>query len=56
MDESEKLRIAGANAVLVVSHVGDACPINLTYGNWTKETIQEECPMDEMSQLIKSLP
>lgn len=40
MDESRKLRVAGANAVLITSHVGDACPIDLTYGNWTKDTIQ----------------
>ena len=36
----------GANSVLIVSHVGDACPIDLTYGNWTKDSTQTECPDD----------
>ena len=33
--ESKKLRKNGANAVLLLTHVGDACPIDLTYGIWT---------------------
>lgn len=36
IEQSRKLKEQGANAVLIVSHVGDECPINLTYGNWTK--------------------
>ena len=33
--ESTKLKKSGANAVLILSHVGDACPLDLTYGIWT---------------------
>lgn len=36
MDESFKLRSAGVNAVLVLSHSGDACASDFTYRNRTK--------------------
>lgn len=39
IDESTKLKRAGANAVLILSHIGDACPIDLQYANRTKKTI-----------------
>lgn len=56
ISESSKLKRNGANAVLILSHVGDACPLNLTYGIWTNSTSQPQCPDDEMSNLINSLP
>jgi len=45
--ESKKLRKKGANAVLLVTHVGDQCPLNLTYGIWTAQTQQNSCQKDD---------
>lgn len=43
INESKKLKKAGANAVLVVGHLGNDCNISNKYGRWTKDTKQEEC-------------
>jgi hypothetical protein len=56
-DESKKLKAKGAHAVLLVTHIGDECPLNLTYGIWTAQTQQNSCQIgDEMSKLLDSLP
>lgn len=56
--ESKKLRKAGANAVLIVGHLGNDCSVGNTYGKWTEDTKQPECGVagDEVSILIDSLP
>lgn len=57
IEESRKLRKNGANAVLIVSHVGNGCLVDFKYGIWTKDTKQTGCPDDdEISVLIDSLP
>lgn len=55
--EAAKLRKSGANAVILVGHVGNFCPNNFDYGIWTKDTPQPECAADdEITSLIKALP
>lgn len=55
--ESKKLKKNGANAVLIVAHVGNDCTVGNKYGKWTVDTKQEECGVqDEISKLIDSLP
>lgn len=44
MDESKKLKGVGANAIIIVSHVGDGCTNDFTYMNRTKDTVQDPCP------------
>lgn len=58
VNESKKLRKAGANAVLVVGHLGNDCNISNAYGKWTKDTKQPDCgvPTDESTKLISDLP
>ena len=41
--ESKKLRKAGANAVLVLGHIGNDCDVNNTYGIWVNTTKQQDC-------------
>jgi 2',3'-cyclic-nucleotide 2'-phosphodiesterase (5'-nucleotidase family) len=45
--ESKKLRRKGADAVLLTTHVGDECPLNLTYGFWTVSTPQNGCQLGD---------
>jgi hypothetical protein len=55
--ESKKLRKRGADAILLTTHVGDECPLNLTYGIWTAQTPQNSCQKDdEMTKLLDALP
>lgn len=58
INESKKLRKAGANAVLVVGHLGNDCNISNAYGKWTKDSKQPDCgvPNDEATKLINDLP
>jgi hypothetical protein len=41
INESKKLKNNGANAVLILSHVGNACPASSDYGIWSEEVTQE---------------
>ena len=50
------MRKVGADAVLILSHVGNDCPQVLNYRVWTKDTLQNECPEDEITKLIDALP
>ena len=43
ISEAAKLRKNGANAVILVGHVGNACVNKFDYGIWTKDTPQPEC-------------
>lgn len=55
--KAQELRDRGANAVVIVSHVGNRCPQNSTYDVRTNETEQEACdPDDEIIKLLDSLP
>ena len=54
--EAAKLRKSGANAVILVGHVGNYCGANFEYKIWTKDTPQPECAEDEITHLIKALP
>lgn len=57
INESKKLKKAGANAVLVVAHVGNDCNTSNVYGIWTNTTKQNECGVkDEATNLIDALP
>ena len=57
ISEASKLRKKGANAVILVGHVGNQCSNDFTYGIWKKNTQQNPCAeKDEMTELIKSLP
>lgn len=58
VQRSGRLRKYGAHAVLIVSHVGNNCNANNTYGIWTIESKQSSTcvPEDEMTKLISSLP
>lgn len=38
--QSALLRANGANAVLILSHVGNDCTADATYGRWTQDTEQ----------------
>ena len=35
MDESYKLKAIGAHAVVLLSHIGNACALDFTYANRT---------------------
>lgn len=50
------MKSQGANAVIIVSHVGNDCPQNSTYDLRTNETEQPPCQPDEITALIDSLP
>lgn len=41
ISEASKLRKNGADAVLIVGHVGNECNRNYTYKNWTKSDNQQ---------------
>lgn len=57
LDEATKLRKAGANAVLITSHVGNQCSAGFDYGIWNASSIQPECADDdEMTELLQALP
>ncbi len=57
MNESKKLRRAGANAVLIVGHLGNFCNITNKFGFWTKDTQQADCgDFGEVSKLLTALP
>lgn len=58
INESKKLKKAGAHSVLIVAHLGNDCSIGNTYGKWNKDTPQPDCgiPEDEATKLISSLP
>lgn len=44
IEESSKLRAQGADAVIVVGHLGNACgKTGNAYGKWTADTKQEDC-------------
>jgi 2',3'-cyclic-nucleotide 2'-phosphodiesterase (5'-nucleotidase family) len=53
---SDELKSDGAEIILLVAHVGNDCPQNKTYDIRTAETPQEECPPDEITNLIDVLP
>jgi UDP-2,3-diacylglucosamine pyrophosphatase LpxH len=41
----------------VLGHLGNDCSIGNKYGNWTKDTRQPECGIDdEATKLINALP
>ena len=43
--------------MLILGHLGNACTVNNTYGNWSEKTPQPECGShDESSMLIDALP
>ena len=54
--ESKRLRKEGANAVVLIAHVGDMCSGSFKYRIWKKETKQKECQRGEITRLIDSLP
>jgi 2',3'-cyclic-nucleotide 2'-phosphodiesterase (5'-nucleotidase family) len=55
--ESKKLKTEGAHAVILLSHLGDWCDIDNTYGLWFKQTPQKECqPAGELKKLLDALP
>ena len=57
ISEAAKLRKNGADAVILVGHVGNACVNKFDYGIWTKDTPQPECAeKDEITMLLRSLP
>lgn len=43
LEESSKLKKSGANAIIVVGHVGNQCTNNYDYGIWTAATAQPSC-------------
>lgn len=43
INESKKLRKAGADAVLVLAHLGNDCNVSNTYGKWTQASHQPDC-------------
>ena len=45
--ESQKLKKAGADAILVLGHIGNPCNITNKYGNWTADTDQPKCIVRE---------
>ena len=50
------LRDQGANAIVLVTHVGMSCANNFTYGVWNINNSPNICPNDEISILIDNLP
>lgn len=56
LKESKGLRERGANAIILVSHAGDSCNSDFTYGIRTSQTSTNACPRDEMTTLIDDLP
>ena len=63
--ESQKLKKAGADAILVLGHIGNSCNITNKYGYWTANTDQPKCGVqdqttkifeDEVTKLINELP
>lgn len=58
VNQSKALKKAGANAVLILGHVGNDCTIGNKYGKWTKSTEQPPCGIDndEITKLIHDLP
>ena len=57
MEEAAKLKKSGANAVIIVSHVGNECGANFDYGKWKASSSQPPCANDdEMTKLISALP
>lgn len=57
VSQSQKLKKAGADAVLIVAHLGNDCNVTNKYGRWTKDTKQEPCGVqDEATMLINALP
>ena len=58
IEESRRLREEGANAVVVVGHLGNACgKTGNAYGKWTVNSKQEDCNNGgESTELISSLP
>ena len=57
IEESQKLKKKGADAVIIVCHVGNSCDVGFDYGIWTKDSKQPECADDdEISKLIDALP
>lgn len=47
----------GANAIIIVSHVGNQCSAGFDYGIWTASSPQPQCADDdEMTELINALP
>jgi 2',3'-cyclic-nucleotide 2'-phosphodiesterase (5'-nucleotidase family) len=57
-ERSSRLRQAGANAVIILSHVGNDCDADNTFGMWEESTPQKSnCnASDEIAQLLKVLP
>ena len=58
INESKKLKKAGADVVLVVGHLGNDCNTTNKYGKWTEATHQPDCGVqnDEATKLINELP
>lgn len=56
--EGKLLREKGAHVVILVSHMGNDCSSDNTYGWWYESSIQvNTCSKtDEMSKLLASLP
>jgi 2',3'-cyclic-nucleotide 2'-phosphodiesterase (5'-nucleotidase family) len=58
LEGSRKLREGGANAVILVSHMGNDCNADYTRGYWEESTFQQSTcsPTDEMSLLLNAIP
>jgi 5'-nucleotidase len=57
--EAQALRLAGAHAVVLLTHVGNACGVLLAPSSLLNATTAprlEECPQGEMRDLLASLP
>jgi len=47
INESKKLKKAGADAVLIVAHLGNDCNVTNKFGKWTKDTKQDPCGVED---------
>ena len=57
LERSARLKELGADAVLIVSHVGNDCNADNTYGVWDRYSEQSsQCSSDEITALLEALP
>ena len=58
IESSRELREHGANAVLIVSHAGNDCNADHTFGVWDEQTRQSSTcsATDEISKLLAGVP
>ncbi len=58
VERSKRLRDAGADAVILLGHVGNDCTSDNTFGIWNESTVQNSTcsSTDELSMLIKAIP